>query len=132
MMVAASVDQHPLPKLDRLLRFSLACLATIKRMQHLSRQRVGTRFLIWTHRKKEEDEEEEEEERNAEQETPGGTPATCVRAQLGGRAEDITSRLAPVIKREGRGWSADPEGPPPGQHGHWRLSKQQSSFILRC
>ncbi|EIE22707.1 hypothetical protein COCSUDRAFT_63844 [Coccomyxa subellipsoidea C-169] len=55
------------------------------------------------------------------EETPGGTPATCVRAQLGGRAEDITSRLAPVIKREGRGWSADPEGTPRGQHGHWRL-----------
>ncbi len=129
-MVAASVDQHPLPKLDRLLRFSLACLATIKRMQQLSRQRVGTRFLIWTHRKK--GGGEEKEERNAEQETPGGTPATCVRAQPGGRAEDITSRLAPVIKREGRGCSADPEGPPRGQHGHWRLSKQQSSFILRC
>ncbi len=50
----------------------------------------------------------------------GGTPATCVRAQPGGRAEDITSGLAPVIKREYRGCLADPEGPPRGQHGQWR------------
>ena len=65
--------------------------------------------------------ERKKERRSAKQETPGGTPVTCVRAQLGGRAEDITSRLAPVIKREGLGCSADPEGPPRGQHGQWRL-----------
>ena len=36
---------------------------------------------------------EEEEERNAEQETPGGTLTTCVRAQPGGHAEDITMNV---------------------------------------
>ena len=36
---------------------------------------------------------------NAKQETPGGTPAKCVRAQPGPRAEDITSSKGKV---EGR------------------------------
>jgi hypothetical protein len=62
--------------------------------------------------------ERKKDRRNAEQETPGGTLPRAYGRSWGAAQRTSPQRLAPVIKRESR---ADPEGPPRGQHGHWRL-----------